>query len=188
MEQEEILEILAAAREGDEDAVERLFPLVYAQLRGTARGQLRRWRPGNSLNTTALVHEAYIKLVGRSQLEVKDRHHFFALAARAMRQIVVDHARSRQAKKRGGEWAPVTLRESQQGADGRGVEVLALDRALEALSRRSERLGKLVELRFFGGFTFEETAEVLGLSRRTAHRDWRKARAFLYSELGGELA
>ncbi len=188
MDEGEIQEILAAARGGDDTAAERLFPLVYKQLRGTARRQLRRWRPGDSLNTTALVHEAYIKLLGRSKLEVQDRHHFFALAARAMRQIVVDHARGRSAQKRGGNDAPVTLHESKQGAETRVVEVLALDRALEALTRRSERLAKLVELRFFGGFTFEESAEVLGLSRRTAHRDWRKARAFLYNELGGESA
>ncbi len=185
MEPEEILEVLAAARRGDESAVERLFPVVYAQLRYTASRELRRWHPGLTLNTTALVHEAYIKLIGRSKLEVNDRNHFFALSARAMRQIVVDHVRNRRAKKRGGDEKPLSLHESRLGSDGRAVDVLALNRALEALAARSERLGKLVELRFFGGFTFEESADILGLSRRTAHRDWRKARAFLYSELGG---
>ena len=188
MEQGEILEILAAARRGDEDAIERLFPLVYAQLRRTASWELRKWQPGGTLNTTALVHEAYIKLVGNTQLELQDRNHFFALAARAMRQIVVDHARSSGAQKRGGEEKPLTLHESRLGSKGGPVDVLALNQALEALSSRSERLGKLVELRFFGGFTFEETADVLGLSRRTAHRDWRKARAFLYNELEGASA
>ena len=160
--------------------------MVYAQLRGSARRELRRWRPGGTLNTTALVHEAYIKLVGRSHLEINDRHHFFALASRAMRQIVVDHARSRQAQKRGGEERPLTLHESRQGgAETRAVDVLGLNSALEALTRRSERLAQLVELRFFGGLTAEEAAEVLGLSLRTTHRDWRKARAFLYDALGG---
>lgn len=180
--------MLAAARRGDRTAVERLFPVVYAQLRRAASWELRRWRPGDTLNTTALVHEAYIKVLGRAQLEVQDRHHFYALAAKAMRQIVVDHARKRQAQKRGGDEAPITLHDSRHGADARAVEVLALDRALEALAIRSERLARLVELRFFGGFTFDETAEMLGLSRRTAHRDWRKARAFLYKELGGMSA
>ena len=188
LEQEEILEILAAARRGDEDAVERLFPMVYTQLRHSARRELRKWRPGGTLNTTALVHEAYIKLVGRSRLDLQDRNHFFALSATAMRQIVVDHARRRRAQKRGGDETPLPIHESRLGKNEADLDVLDLDRALEALTSRSQRLGKLVELRFFGGLTFDEAADVLGMSKRTAHRDWRKARAFLYAELGGATA
>ncbi len=189
MEELDVSAVLEKARHGEQDAVEQLFPLVYRQLQDTARQELRRWRPGDTMNTTALVHEAYLKLVGKAELELQDRQHFFALAAKAMRQIVVDYARRRQAEKRGRPEDHLPLDEGKAEAQRhqQAEEVLALDQALHRLADRSERLARLVELRYFAGLTFEETAEALELSRRTVHREWRKARAFLFRELGGDL-
>ena len=176
--------ILASARRGDANAVEQLYPLVYAQLHQTAKRELRRWRPGDTMNTTALVHEAYIKLVGRNELDLQDRNHFFALASTAMRQIVVDYARRRSAVKRGRGEEHLSLDERRIAAANEGAEeILALEQALKKLADRNERLARLVELRYFGGLTLEETADALELSLRTVHREWRKARAFLFREL-----
>jgi RNA polymerase sigma factor (TIGR02999 family) len=186
----EITGLLASARQGDSSATDRLLDLVYDELRAMARRQLRRRRPGQTITTTALVHEAYLKLVDHDGIPWQDRSHFFSVAALAMRHILVDSARRRIAKKRGGEDVRITLDEWRLGdaapdAEARAVEVLAVDRALTSLAALNERLGQLVELRFFAGLTEEETAEALGTSERTVRRDWRKARAFLFQALGG---
>jgi RNA polymerase sigma factor (TIGR02999 family) len=179
----DITRTLAAVRRGEPDAMDRLVPLVYDDLRERARRQLRRRRAGQTLDTTALVHEAYLKLVDQSQADYRDRCHFFAVASMAMRQILVDSARRRAASKRGGAGRRVTLDSGLLQIEAKAVEILALDQALRALAEVDERLARLVDLRFFGGLTLEETAEVLQLSERTVQRDWRTARAFLYRTL-----
>lgn len=187
----EITGLLAAARQGDGHATQRLITLVYDELRAMARRQLRHWRHGQTITTTALVHEAYLRLVDTRSTTWDDRSHFFSVAALAMRHILVDAARRRVAKKRGGEEVRITFDELRLGggkrdAEARAVEVLAVDRALTSLSALDGRLSQLVELRFFAGLTEEETAEVMGTSERTVRRDWRKARSFLFQALGGE--
>ncbi len=189
----EITSLLAAARQGDGSATHRLMTLVYDELRAMARRQLRYRRPGQTITTTALVHEAYLKLVDQNGVTWQDRSHFFSVAALAMRHILVDSARRRVAKKRGGEDVRITLDEfrlsgEETDAEARAVEVLAVDRALTSLAALNERLSQLVELRFFAGMTEEETAQVMGTSERTVRRDWRKARAFLFQALGGRAA
>jgi len=186
----EITSLLAAARQGDGNATHRLMALVYDELRTMARRQLRYRRPDQTLTTTALVHEAYLKLVDQNGATWQDRSHFFSVAALAMRHILVDSARRRVAKKRGGEDVRITLDEfrlsgEETDAEARAVEVLAVDRALTSLAALNERLSQLIELRFFAGMTEEETAQVMGTSERTVRRDWRKARAFLFQALGG---
>lgn len=182
----EVTRLLAALRDGDSQALDRLVPLVYRELRRLAHLQLRR-RHGHTLSTTALVHEAYVKLADGGAAGWRDREHFFAVAATAMRHILVDAARRRSAGKRGGGVMPVQLDEAEVGT-GRGVaarsaDILAVDQALASLGRLDDRLVKLVELRFFAGLSVAETAGVLAVSERTVKRDWRKARAFLYRAL-----
>lgn len=180
---EEVSKILARARQGDGNAVEQLAPFVYEELRAAARRQLRRMRPGQTLNTTALVHEAYLKLVDAPRASWQDRTHFVSVAAIAMRHLLVDYARRRAAQKRGGDDLQITLDDRLIGSTGRPLELLAVHEALEALAERNERLSRLVELRFFGELSLKEAAETLGLSERTAKRDWRKAKAFLFRTL-----
>ncbi len=180
---EDITRLLVAAREGESSAMDELFPLVYDELHGMAHGRLRRRSPGQTLNTTALVHEAYLKLVDQTRAQWNDRSHFLAVASVAMRHILVDYARRRSARKRGGPERDVTFDDMQPGVISRAEEILAIDQALGSLAELSERLAKLVELRFFGGLSVVETAEVLEVSERTVKRDWRKARAFLYRAL-----
>ena len=175
---------LTASRQGDAAAMARAFEAAYDELRRVARRQLRRLRPGQTLTTTSLVHEAFVKLV-RSPVDTLDRTHFFALAARAMRQILVDYARERASLKRGGDQRPVPLQDGVIPAESVAEEMLGIDRALTRLESLDERLVRVVELRFFGGMTEEETAEALGVTARTVRRDWQKARAFLYRELRG---
>lgn len=176
------LALLEAWRRGEPGAADRVFAALYEELHELAHRHVRRARPGETLCTTALVHEAYLKLAPRAA--VYDRRHFFALASRAMRQILIDEARRHLAEKRGGGLEITTLDEGRLGAHGLAAEVLALDEALARLSRASDRLGQVVELRFFGGLSVEETAEVLGTSTATVKRDWRAARAFLAEALG----
>ena len=178
----EITALLTALKEGDRSALDRLFPLVYAELRDRAHHQLARRRPGDTLSTTALVHEAYLKLTASAHQTYEDRVHFFAVASRAMRQILVDYARRTTAAKRGGGH-PVTLDPEAVADPGRAEELLALDEALNQLEALDERLARMVELRFFGGLSVEETADALAVSPRTVKRDWRKARAFLYQNV-----
>ncbi len=184
----EITERLLALRAGDRDALNQLLPMVYERLRAMAHARLAGRRAGASIDTTDLVHEAYLKLVDQSRAQWRDRSHFFAVAATAMRQIVVDRARRRGARKRGGGVRPALLDDAQPGVGARAEEILALDQALARLGALSERMVKMVELRFFAGLSVEETAEVLGLDPRTVNRDWRAARALLYRELSGAEA
>lgn len=183
----EITTLLQALRQGDSGALDRLLPLVYGELRRRAHQQLRRRRPGETLATTALVHEAYLKLSGSAHRNYQDRIHFFAVASRAMRQILVDYARSQAAAKRGAGHR-VDLDPDLLADPGRAEQLLALDDALRELEALDPRLARIVELRFFGGLSVEETGEALDLSPRTVKRDWRRARAFLYRAVsGGEL-
>jgi len=179
----EITDLLAAVCQGQPDAMHRLLPLVYDDLRRRARGQLRRCRPGQTFDTLSLVHEAYLKLVETSRLDFRDRCHFFAAAAIAMRHILVDRARRLAARKRGGAGVRVTLDTAILQTEAKAVEILDLEEALQALTLADVGLARLVELRFYGGLTMEEAAEALGISARTAHRNWRTARAFLYRAL-----
>ena len=183
-----VTQLLSRVSAGDNDAVDRLFPLVYQQLRSAAESVLRSERPGHTLQPTALVHEAYLKLVGGGAIPAKDRSHFLSIAARAMRQILVDHARRRGARKRGQGETPLPL-DFPIADDGRGLafdELIALDDALDHLSENSPRLRSVVELRFFAGLNEEQIAETLGVTTRTVQRDWVRARAWLYREVYGD--
>jgi RNA polymerase sigma factor (TIGR02999 family) len=182
----EITRLLVSISEGDRSALNRLFPVVYAELRALAHRQLGRMRPGDTLQTTALVHEAYLKLVGAARPEWRDRGHFFAVASRAMRQISVDYARTQAAQKRGGNVPALTLDEERLPVADRAHELVLLDGALTALESESERLARVVELRFFGGLSVEETAAAMNLSERTVKREWQKARAYLFDALRRE--
>ncbi|MGH7516168.1 MAG: sigma-70 family RNA polymerase sigma factor [Gemmatimonadales bacterium] len=179
----EITDLLTELRNGRREAMDQLLPLVYDELRRIAHRTLGPGRTSETLGTTALVHEAYLKLVNQSRAEWNDRVHFFAVAATAMRQLLVDHARARSAVKRGGGRRRVSLDETQLSVEEQAETLLELDQALTKLSRLDERLGRVVECRFFGGLTEEETAEVLGVTARTVRRDWVKAKGLLYEEL-----
>ena len=174
--------LLAAARAGEEGAVDALLPLVYEELRRIAHAQMRRERPGHTLDATALVHEAWLRL-GSGAAAAGDRTHFLGIAARLMRQILVERARARHAAKRGGHRERVTLDERLLPISERPIDVLALDQALERLASIDPMNARLVELRFFGGLTVEEAAEALGISPATLKRRWALARAFLFREL-----
>jgi RNA polymerase sigma factor (TIGR02999 family) len=178
-----VTQLLVLSREGDKDAFDALFPHVYADLSSIAHRQLGRFRPGDTLNTSALVHDAYLRLVDQTRASWKDRGHFFATAARAMRFIVVDHARQRSAQKRGGRMSLLRLDDIDVPAEERAELLVALDESLTRLSEVDERLGKVVECRFFAGLTEVETAEALGVTDRTVRRDWLKAKAWLQLEL-----
>lgn len=182
----EVTLLLERARQGESAALDGLFAVVYDELRVLAQMHLRGERSGHTLSSTALVNEACIKLIGPATLgSLNDRRHFFAVASRAMRQILLDHARARLAGKRGGSKAVfVTLGDDQSGGELQDEEqLIALNEALTALSQTSERLGRLVELRFFAGLNDEEIGAVLGISSRTVQRDWRTARAFLSRQM-----
>jgi RNA polymerase sigma factor (TIGR02999 family) len=174
---------LQAWRNGDAEALESVMSLLYNDLRRIARRQLLRGRPGATLNTTALVHETYLKLVNQAQVEYQSRGHFFNLVAKAMRQIIVDYLRRRQAGKRGGDQVRVPLAEADAATCEEAEALLELDQALARLSHFDPRLGRLVECRFFAGLTEGETAEALGLSKSTVQRDWVRARAWLHHEI-----
>lgn len=177
-------QILRKAGGGDHDALDELFPLVFDQLRQLAAASFRRQPRGHTLQPTALVHEAYLRLVDTEGLRWNDRVHFLAIAARAMHQALVDYARYRGAQKRGAGWRRVTLGGGLAGgAEHRGVDVLSLEEALSELGRLHERQARVVELRFFGGLTFAEAAVVLGVSAKTVEGDWYGARAWLRSKL-----
>ncbi|MEZ5421042.1 MAG: sigma-70 family RNA polymerase sigma factor [Vicinamibacterales bacterium] len=184
---DDITRLLSALRAGESGALDQLVPIVYDDLRRVARGQLRRRRPGDTLDTTGLVHEAYLRLAEQSGLSLRDRGHFFAVSAMAMRQIVVDHARRRTRLKRGGDKVVVPLDEVPDPVAADADRVLAVDNALTALAQVDQRMARVVECRYFGGLTEEETAEALGVSVRTAQREWFKARAWLRAELGAEV-
>lgn len=179
-----VTNLLVAYRAGDERALERVLPLVYEDLRRAAERVLRREQVGHTLQATDLVHDAFFRLVGHVP-DVESRAHFLAIAARAMRQVLVDHARRRHAAKRGGDWVRTTLGD-HPASDGLGPEdLLALDDALHRLDALEPRLRQVVEYRFFGGLTEKEIAATLGVTERTVQRDWVRARAWLHKELGG---
>lgn len=184
--QQTLTRLLQAHRRGDRKATDDLFALVYDELRGVAHRQLRYRRPGQTINTTALVHEAYLKLLGNVQGSGQDKAHFLAVMARAMRQILVDYARKMQAEKRGGKVQHVALNESIVEGDGQALNVLDIDHSLVRLAQVNPRYGRIVELRFFGGLSAEEIGEVLEISSRTVERDWTKAKTLLYLMLREE--
>ncbi len=174
---------LQAWNAGESNAREALFPLVYEELRRIARRQLKNERIGHTLDTTALVHEAYLKLIDQTRADFTDRSHFFAVAANAMRGILVDYARRYLADKRGGAPRRVSLSDDMLVAEERADTLIAVDEALNELARIDPRLSRVVECRFFGGLTEEETAQTLGVTARTVRRDWTKAKAWLHKML-----
>jgi RNA polymerase sigma factor (TIGR02999 family) len=178
-----ITQLLIKWRNGDQAALNELVPQIYDELRRLAKHYLRQERPGHTLRTTALVHEAYLRLVDEKDVDWQNRAHFFGIAAVRMRHILVEYARSRQAAKRGGGEFRVSLSEADRLAEEPDVSLLALDEALERLEALDPHKSRIVELRYFGGLTIEETAEVLKISPATVKRDWSMARAWLRSEI-----
>jgi RNA polymerase sigma-70 factor, ECF subfamily len=183
---QDISGLLAAWSNGDEEALRDLVSLVYPELRRIARQQLARRLPGHTLESAALANEAYLKLIRARGIHCESRAHFFALCAQMIRRILVDHARNNRYAKRGGDAVRVPLDEGLRCTEPHGVEVLALDQALESLSKIDRRKSHVVELRFFGGLNVEETAEVLEISPETVQRDWRMAKTWLFRELTKE--
>ena len=185
---EDITDLLAGLSGGNRDVVDAILPRVYDELQALAHGQLRRERRDHTLNTTALVHEAYLKLVKQDRVTWQNRAHFFAIASTAMRRILINYAHKRNAEKRGGGQVLATFEDGMGGGREANVEeLLALDAALERLGALNERQSRVVEYRFFGGLTHEEIAEVLDVSVPTVGRDWRFARAWLSRELAEDL-
>lgn len=191
---EEVTQLLAALERGDSSALDKLFPLVYEELRAVARRQRRRWQGDDSLNTTALVHEAYLKLIDQSRVSCESRAHFFATAAKAMRHILMNYARDRHAQKRGGDQPKLSLEalgERWEDAvvlsDDNTELLLALGAALERLEQVNERQSRIVECRYFGGMTVQETAVALGISTATVSRGWALAQVRLFQDLQREL-
>jgi RNA polymerase sigma factor (TIGR02999 family) len=182
----QVTELLVAWRRGDESAAERLIPLVYDELRARAAGALRRERRGHTLTPTALVHEAYLRLVDGQPPDVESRKHFLAIAAKVMRRVLVDHARARNAAKRNQGKEALSLDEALTIGDGRSPALLKLDDALQALAAFDPAKARLVELRYFAGLTIEETADILDTSPATVKREWALARAWLHREVKGE--
>jgi RNA polymerase sigma factor (TIGR02999 family) len=179
----EITGLLHACANGEREAFDRLIPLVYDDLRAIAHNRLSRERPDHTLNTTGIVHEAYLKLVPQATATWRDRAHFFAVSSKVIRSLLIDHARERKAAKRGGGAIHLPIVDDLQGEEPRTVDLVALDDALAKLGGMDARLERVVECRFFGGLSMQETAEALGTSLRTAEREWRRARAYLYQAL-----
>ncbi|MBS1794882.1 MAG: sigma-70 family RNA polymerase sigma factor [Acidobacteria bacterium] len=180
----QITQLLKEWGEGDPRALDELMPLVYDELRRQASRYLKKERPGHTLQTTALIHEAYIKMLGVNAIEWQNRSHFFAIASTAMRRILVDHARERKREKRGGALENLPLDEALPiSSKERNVDLLALDEALDRLARLDPRQAKVVELRYFSGLSIDETAEILGVSNATVRLDWNLAKAWLKNEL-----
>jgi RNA polymerase sigma-70 factor, ECF subfamily len=184
---QEVSQLLRAWSDGDSAAFDKLMPLVYDELRQMAKRYMDRQPAGHTLQTTALIHEAYLRLVDQSEVHWQNRAHFFGVAAKAMRHILVDYARTRQAAKRGGAVQQVALDEAATVSVEQAAELAALDDALESLAAFDRRKSQVVELRYFGGLTVEETAEVLHVSPETVARDWRLARTWLLRELSKEM-
>src|SRR5262245_21521950 len=187
----EVTQLLMALSDGDQEALDQLTPLVYKELHRLAKGYLNQERPGHILQTSALINEAYLRLIDWKQAQWRNRAHFFGVAAQLMRRILVDFARARRQDKRGGAMRQVSLDEADAVAVGRAAEFIALDEALDRLAAIDPRRSWMVELRFFGGLSEEETAEALKVSPRTVRREWSLARAWLHRELraggpGGE--
>jgi RNA polymerase sigma factor (TIGR02999 family) len=183
--QREITRLLADWAGGDRDALDRLAPLVHAELRRIARRQMGGERQGHTLQATALVNEAYLRLAGQEGFEWRDRAHFYAVCAQVMRHVLIDHARAHARDKRGGGALHVSLDEAAVMSAERASELVALDEALRALEEVDPQKGRVVELRYFAGLSIEETAEVLNISPTTVRREWRRAKAWLYRALAG---
>ena len=183
----DVTRLLAALSDGEPHAMDRLLPVIYDELKSLAASQLRRERGEHTLGATALVHEAFLKLVDQRQVDWRGRSHFFGIAAQAMRRILVDHARRRSAHKRSRDQQVTLDNAAPIAADSDSDEILAVHEALDRLAQLDERQAKLVELRYFAGFTLEESAELLGISPATAYRDWAVARAWLQRELAAEV-
>ena len=181
-----VTELLHRWNQGDREAMDRLMPIVYDELRRLAAGYLKAERPGHTLQPTALVHEAYLRLVRQDRVEWQNRAHFFGIAARMMRRVLVDHARRRQAEKRDSGGFRLTIQIGEVLEVPRDPELLELDQALGRLERLDADQARVVELRFFGGLTVEETATVLGISTATVKREWRTAKAFLRTEIAAD--
>jgi RNA polymerase sigma factor (TIGR02999 family) len=179
----QITELLVRWRGGDQQALDSLFPLVYSELRQIAHHYLQRERSDHTLQSTALVHEAYVRLVGHNVPQWQDRAHFFGVAARVMRQVLVEYARNHQAAKRGGGACKVTLEEGLQAPQPMNLDVIMLDDALKNLANLDPQQSRIVELRFFAGLSIEDTSEVLGISPATVSREWTTARAWLHREI-----
>jgi RNA polymerase sigma-70 factor, ECF subfamily len=179
----EVTQLLVDWSGGDQAAFDKLVPLVYEELHRLARRYMGREQAGHTLQTTALVNEAYLRLVDQKRMRWQNRAHFFAIAAQMMRRVLVDHARKRRYAKRGGDQLRVSLAEAEGLSQERAADVVALDEALESLAEIDPQQARVVELRFFGGLTIEETAEVLGLSRDMVNREWATAKAWLYREM-----
>lgn len=182
-----VTQLLIGWSKGDKAALDALLPLVYEELRNQAARYLRRERVGHTLQTTALIHEAYLKLVDQKNVHWQNRAHFFGIAAQLMRRILVDHARSKKRAKRGGSDIRVSFNEANMLGQAKDLDIVALDEALERLAAIDEQQSKIVELRFFSGLTVEETAEVLSISPATVKRDWSMAKAWLHRELTGDV-
>jgi len=182
-----ITELLVGYGRGDKEAIDQLMPIVYDELRRQAARYLRREQPGHTLQTTALIHEAYIRLVDQRNVQWQNRAHFFGIAAQLMRRILVDHARTKKRVKRGGSDVRVSLDDATVAVKGQDLDVVALDEALERLAKIDEQQSRVVELRFFSGLTVEETAAVMRISAATVKRDWSMAKAWLHRELSGEI-
>ena len=180
---QQVTVLLAKWAQGDREALDALTPLVYNELRKLAKSYLRRERAGHTLEGTALVHEAYLRLIDQRAVEWRNRNHFFALAAELIRRILVDHARARIAAKRGGNNVKLSLDEAITPTDERDLDLMALNDALDALARTDPQSSRIVELRYFAGLTIEETADVLQISTATVKRDWVMAKAFLKREM-----
>lgn len=188
MPRENLTELLVAWGAGDQQAFDQLITLTYGELRRQARRFLGRERPGHTLQPTALVHEVFLRLVRQNRIEWQNRGQFFAVAAQAMRRVLVDCARARGSAKRGAGSTRVTLGELQRASEPAQVDVESLDRALDGLAALDPRQARMVELRYFGGFTVPETAQALGISEATVKRDWVAAQAWLFRELGAGAA
>ena len=185
--QPNITELLVGYGRGDKEALDQLMPIVYDELRRQAARYLRRENPGHTLQTTALIHEAYVRLVDQRNVQWQNRAHFFGIAAQLMRRILVDHARTKKRAKRGGSDVRVSLDDATVAVKGQDLDVVALDEALQRLAKIDEQQSRVVELRFFSGLTVEETAEVMGISAATVKRDWSMAKAWLHRELSGDI-
>jgi RNA polymerase sigma factor (TIGR02999 family) len=182
---ENITDLLVSCGRGDKESLDKLMPAVYDELRRQAARYLRREQPGHTLQTTALIHEAYVRLVDQRNVQWQNRAHFFGIAAQMMRRILVDHARRRKRAKRGGSDIKISLDDAAVAVQGQDLDVVAVDEALTRLAKIDEQQSRVVELRFFSGLTVEETAEVMGISPATVKRDWSMAKAWLHRELSG---
>jgi RNA polymerase sigma factor (TIGR02999 family) len=181
--QSELTNLLDDWKHGDSSALEKLTPLIYDEMRRIAHRYVRRERNGHTLQTTALINEAYLRLAGSDSPDWQNRQHFFAVTAQVMRHILIDHARRRRAQKHGGDGQQVSLSEAEAMTNERASELIALDEALEELAALDSRKSQVVQLRYFGGLSLEETAKALGVSLMTVRRDWRAAKAWLYKKV-----